>query len=91
MWRFAELLEIDPSISVSLGEGDMPLLNATCARLTQPGGPAVCFKAEYQNSTGSFKDRIAAMATAIIARDELLGAVGTSSGNGGAAIAAYGA
>lgn len=91
MWRFAELLEIDPSISVSLGEGDMPLLNATCARLTQPGGPAVCFKAEYQNSTSSFKDRIAAMATAIIARDELLGAVGTSSGNGGAAIAAYAA
>ena len=31
------------------------------------------------------------MATAIIARDRLLGAVGTSSGNGGAAIAAYGA
>ena len=31
------------------------------------------------------------MATAIIARDELRGAVGTSSGNGGAAIAAYGA
>lgn len=91
MWRFAELLEIDPSMSVSLGEGDTPLLNATCSRLTWPGGPTICFKAEYQNPTGSFKDRIAAMATAIIARDELRGAVGTSSGNGGAAIAAYGA
>ena len=91
MWRFAELLEIDPSISISLGEGDTPLLSATSSSLARPGGPSICFKAEYQNPTGSFKDRIAAMATAIIARDELLGAVGTSSGNGGAAIAAYGA
>ena len=91
MWRFAELLEIDPSFSVSLGEGDTPLLTATSPQLTLPGGPTICFKAEYQNPTGSFKDRIAAMATAIIARDQLLGAVGTSSGNGGAAIAAYGA
>ena len=91
MWRFAELLEIDPSTSTSLGEGDTPLLNATSSPLAQPGGPSICFKAEYQNPTGSFKDRIAAMAAAIIARDKLLGAVGTSSGNGGAAISAYGA
>lgn len=91
MWRFAELLEIDPSFSVSLGEGGTPLLNGTSSRLNRPGGPTICFKAEYQNPTGSFKDRIAAMATAIIARDELRGAIGTSSGNGGAAIAAYGA
>lgn len=91
MWRFAELLDIDPSTSVSLGEGDTPLLNATSSQLTRPDGPTICFKAEYQNPTGSFKDRIAAMATAIIARDGLLGAIGTSSGNGGAAIAAYGA
>ena len=91
MWRFAELLGIDPSVSVSLGEGDTPLLNATCSRLRQPGGPSVSFKAEYQNPTGSFKDRIAAMSSAIIARDGLVGAIGTSSGNGGAAIAAYGA
>ena len=91
MWRFAELLGIDPSVSVSLGEGDTPLLNATCSWLRQPGGPSVSFKAEYQNPTGSFKDRIAAMSSAIIARDGLVGAIGTSSGNGGAAIAAYGA
>ena len=91
MWRFADLLEIDPSWSISLGEGDTALLNATCSRLAGSGGPTVHFKAEYQNPTGSFKDRIAAMATAIIARDSLRGAVGTSSGNGGAAIAAYGA
>ena len=91
MWQFAELLEIDRSHAVGLGEGNTPLLDATCAQLADAGGPTVCFKAEYQNPTGSFKDRIAAMAAAIIARDELHGAVGTSSGNGGAAIAAYGA
>lgn len=91
VWRFAELLEIDPSLSISLGEGDTALLNATCSRLATPRGPTVLFKAEYQNPTGSFKDRISTMATGIIARDKLHGAVGTSSGNGGAAIAAYGA
>lgn len=91
MWRFADLLQIDPSHSTSLGEGDTALLKATGSQLAGSGGPTVHFKAEYQNPTGSFKDRIAAMATAIIARDSLRGAVGTSSGNGGAAIAAYGA
>ena len=91
MWRFAELLEIDRSRFVGLGEGDTPLLAATCTQLAVAGGPKICFKAEYQNPTGSFKDRIAAMAAAIIDRDGLLGAVGTSSGNGGAAIAAFGA
>lgn len=91
MWRFAELLEIDPPSSISLGEGDTALLEATSSRLNGPGGPTVCFKAEYQNPTGSFKDRIAAMSTAIIRRDKLIGAVGTSSGNGGASIAAQSA
>lgn len=91
MWRFAELLGIDPLSSLGLGEGDTPLLDATSSQISAQGRPRVSFKAEYQNPTGSFKDRIAAMASAIIARDQLVGAVGTSSGNGGAAIAAYGA
>ncbi len=91
MWRFAELLGIDPLDSVGLGEGDTPLLDATSSQLSGNRGPRVSFKAEHQNPTGSFKDRIAAMASAIITRDQLVGAVGTSSGNGGAAMAAYGA
>jgi threonine synthase len=91
MWRFAELLGIDPLGSLGLGEGDTPLLGATSPQISGDARPSVSFKAEHQNPTGSFKDRIAAMASAIIARDELVGAVGTSSGNGGAAIAAYGA
>ncbi len=91
MWRFADLLGIDPPASVSLGEGDTPVLAANSPQLVGSGGPTIGFKAEHQNPTGSFKDRIAAMSAAIIARDGLVGAVGTSSGNGGAAIAAYGA
>ncbi len=91
MWRFADLLGIEPSPTDSLGEGDTPLLGARRFAAVAHGGPSVSFKAEYQNPTGSFKDRIAAMAGAIIARDGLHGAVGTSSGNGGAAIAAFGA
>lgn len=91
MWQFAELLEINPPLTGFLGEGDTPLLRATAPELGHPAGISVSFKAEYQNPTGSFKDRIAAMAGAIIARDGLVGALGTSSGNGGAAIAAYGA
>ncbi len=90
MWRFAELLEIDPPASIVMGEGGTPLLSSTSPHITRPDSPTVSFKAEHQNPTGSFKDRIAAMAAAIIARDGLRGAVGTSSGNGGAAIAAYG-
>lgn len=91
MWRFADLLGINPPHSLSLGEGDTPLLPAASTQLTGSGTPTISFKAEHQNPTGSFKDRIAAMSAAIIERDCLVGAIGTSSGNGGAAIAAYGA
>lgn len=91
MWRFADLLDISPPPAGSLGEGDTPLIEAVLPATGPSDELRVSFKAEYQNPTGSFKDRIAAMAGAIIARDGLRGAVGTSSGNGGAAIAAYGA
>jgi threonine synthase len=89
MWRFSSLLPIqDPASIVTLGEGDTPVLEARGPTLAPLGRLAL--KAEYQNPTGSFKDRIAAVATALIREQGLRGAVGTSSGNGGAAIAAYG-
>lgn len=89
MWRFSSLLPIqDPASVVSLGEGDTPVIDAAGPTLSPLG--RLGFKAEYQNPTGSFKDRIAALATALIRQKGLRGAVGTSSGNGGAAIAAYG-
>ncbi|HSJ28873.1 MAG TPA: pyridoxal-phosphate dependent enzyme [Acidimicrobiia bacterium] len=92
MWRYAELLPVrNPDSVVSLGEGGTPLLPATGPRLSSLAVGGVHMKAEHRNPTGSFKDRIAAVATALIRQDGLAGAVGTSSGNGGAAIAAYGA
>lgn len=92
MWRFASLLPVkDLSTVVYLGEGDTPLVPASGPTLTRLPVRSISFKAEYQNPTGSFKDRIAAVATALIRENGLNGAVGTSSGNGGAAMAAYGA
>ncbi len=92
MWRHLDLLPIDdPSHVVTLGEGDTPLLATVGPTLTGLGVGSLQLKAEHQNPTGSFKDRIGSVAASIIVRDGLAGAIGTSSGNGGAAIAAYGA
>ncbi|MFF5234830.1 pyridoxal-phosphate dependent enzyme [Dactylosporangium sp. NPDC000521] len=77
---------------VSLGEGDTPLLDVTDV-LDVPGlsGITVHVKCEHLNPTGSFKDRVAAVAVSLVRERSLRGIVGTSSGNGGAAVAAYGA
>jgi threonine synthase len=92
MWRYADLLPVRlPDAVVSLGEGDTPLVPATGPGLSSLPVGTIHMKAEHRNPTGSFKDRIAAVATALIRQEGLAGAVGTSSGNGGAAIAAYGA
>lgn len=92
MWRFAEHLPVqDTTAMVTLGEGDTPLITATGPTLRGLDLGSLSMKAEYQNPTGSFKDRIAAVAAGLIRQEGLAGAVGTSSGNGGAAIAAYGA
>ncbi len=76
---------------ISLGEGDTPLLRAAGPTLGSLPTASVGLKAEHYNPTGSFKDRIATVAASLIRQRGLVGAVGTSSGNGGAAMAAYGA
>src|SRR5262245_32419987 len=90
IWRYAAHLPLrDVEWAVSLGEGSTPLLRA--ARLmAAPGSPELYFKIEGANPTGSYKDRIAAVG---ISRLRELGKrawAATSSGNAGAAIAAYG-
>jgi threonine synthase len=88
MWRYASRLPLeDPKHAVSLGEGGTPLVRVN--RLD--GLPEVWLKAEHMNPTGSFKDRIASVALSMVVERRLHGCVGTSSGNGGAAVAAYGA
>lgn len=92
MWRFREHLPVDHLTDiVTLGEGDSPLIPATGPTLGSLPLGSIAFKAEHTNPTGSFKDRIASVAASLIRQRGLMGAVGTSSGNGGAAIAAYGA
>ena len=94
VWRHATSLPVlDPErYGLSLGEGDTPLV-AVDARLPEGVvGPArVVLKCEHLNPTGSYKDRIAAVAVALVRERGLVGLVGTSSGNGGSAIAAYAA
>jgi len=73
---------------VTMGEGNTPLVKSV--RL----GPALglrnlYFKLESVNPTGSYKDRVAAAAVSHAVETGLGAVIGTSSGNAGAAFAAY--
>jgi threonine synthase len=90
IWRYGAHLPLrDSAFAVSLGEGNTPLLRS--AHLGAALGVVeLHFKIESANPTGSYKDRIAAVG---ISRLRELGKhawAATSSGNAGAAIAAYG-
>lgn len=74
----------------SLGEGDTPVIELP-AVAERAGLPRVWAKAEWMNPTGSYKDRIAAATMRAAIGRGARGWVGTSSGNGGAAMAAFGA
>jgi threonine synthase len=81
LWAFEDFLPV--GANVTLGEGFTPLVDA-------PGWDAT-FKLEYVSPTGSFKDRGAAT---VVSRAVDCGAdrvIEDSSGNAGAAVAAYAA
>jgi len=91
MWRFDHTLPVNRDQAVSLGEGMTPMV-----ALNHLGGdfglPGLYAKCEFANPTGSFKDRMAS--SAISSACHLFGAkvIATSStGNAGAAAAAYAA
>lgn len=86
LWRYAHTLPLPPEAEpVTLGEGGTPLVAATLE------GRLVYLKLEYLQPTGSFKDRgMAVMFTGLRAAG-LTEAVEDSSGNAGAAFAAYAA
>jgi threonine synthase len=91
LWEFRALLPLPPDAApLSLGEGGTPLLDAS--HLTPDYGDVqILLKLEMLNPTGSFKDRAAAVG---VARARQVGAsalVLSSTGNAGAAAAAYGA
>lgn len=83
MWRYRHLLPPLPDEPITLGEGGTPLLRIS-------GYPFnLYFKNESLNPTGSFKDRGAALLINTAPQGKVV--VDDSSGNAGAALAAYAA
>lgn len=83
MWRYQEALPVSPASFVRLGEGVTPMATLSVA------GRNVLVKADQNFPTGSYKDRGAAL---MISKAKELGVVEVvedSSGNAGAAVAAY--
>jgi len=90
LWRYAEALPVPSEAAVSLGEGGTPLLPLprVGARL---GLSRLLAKNEAQNPTWSFKDRLASVAVSWARANDRRGIAVSSSGNAGAAAAAYAA
>jgi len=86
IWRYKHSFGITSDfVPVSLGEGNTPLL------WTEIYERKIAFKCEFQNPSGSFKDRGSALIAAWIKSRNMLEAVEDSSGNAGASFAAYAA
>jgi threonine synthase len=88
VWRYHELLPASLAHAIWLGEGETPLVHAG-ALGSLIGLDNLYLKNETRNPTGSYKDRMAAV---IVARAREVGAkvvTIASSGNAGAALAAY--
>ncbi len=91
IWEFCEdVVPVDPAHRVSLGEGGTPLIRSR--RIGPAAGlPNLWFKLESISPTGSFKDRFAAAAVSHMLQTGCSECIATSSGNTGAALAAYSA
>ena len=89
IWTYHELLPtVSADFRLSLGEGNTPLIRSKSIGKTL-GIPALYFKLENLNPTGSYKDRFAAMFVSILQSRNIKTCIATSSGNTGAALAAY--
>lgn len=85
LWRYLAALPLAVAEPISLGEGCTPLL-----RRTLHGAPAL-LKCEWLMPTGSFKDRGASVMLSLLRTQGVREVLEDSSGNGGAAVAAYAA
>ncbi len=87
VWRYAPLLpDVEP---VALGEGDTPLVSSV--RIGPQLGVDLWFKVEGANPSGSFKDRGASVMVSVLQSFGAKAVTDDSSGNAGAALAAYAA
>ena len=85
LWRYRAALPFPVERPISMGEGCTPLLARTLH-----GGSAL-LKCEWFMPTGSFKDRGASVMLSLLQAQGVTAVLEDSSGNGGAAIAAYAA
>jgi threonine synthase len=85
LWRYAAALPVHVSDPITMGEGGTPLVSG------QWRGVPALFKLEQLSPTGSFKDRGASVMVSILRAQGVTRILEDSSGNGGAAIAAYAA
>jgi threonine synthase len=86
LWRYGDLLPVDAADAVSLGEGGTPLL-----AVPSLGVERLFIKDETRQPTGSFKDRLACVGVSAARTVGARVIVSSSSGNAGAAAAAYAA
>jgi threonine synthase len=86
MWRWEDFLHASANEAVSLGEGNTPLLPAPSLGLGD-----VWIKDESRNPTWSFKDRLGSGALTMAKKFGAKVIASSSSGNAGAAAAAYAA
>lgn len=86
MWRWDGFLSAFAADAVTLGEGNTPLLPASSLGLGD-----VWIKDESRNPTWSFKDRLASSALTMARQFGAKVIASSSSGNAGAAAAAYAA
>ena len=89
IWQWAEsLVPVPDEHRLSLGEGGTPLVRSRSIG-PKAGLPSLFFKLETTNPTGSYKDRFAAAAISHMRAEGRTECLATSSGNTGAALAAY--
>jgi threonine synthase len=85
LWRYRAALPPLTGAPISMGEGCTPLVPRSV------GGATALLKCEWFMPTGSFKDRGASVMLSLLRAQGIQAVLEDSSGNGGAAIAAYAA
>lgn len=89
--RHADLLAVDAARdAIDLGQGDTPLIRSHTIG-PKAGIADLRFKMEQLNPTGSYKDRFAGLAVGRARASGARSCIATSSGNTGAALAAFAA
>jgi threonine synthase len=86
IWKYRHTFGLpDHAPDLTLGEGNTPLI------WSEAFGRKIAFKCEYQNPSGSFKDRGSSTLMSWMSARGVTNAVEDSSGNAGASFAAYAA